>query len=77
MSDGHCATCCSPFEPRDVVPLNGTPEQVQALRERLGLRKARLERIKGGKKRKLALECAPSPPEDSGAGEACTHAVVA
>ena len=53
MKDGKCATCGAAFVAEDVVPLNGTPGQVQALRQRLDLRKARRLLKSGGKKRKL------------------------
>lgn len=63
MTDGHCATCGTPFEAADVVPLNGTAEQVAALKGQAAARRARLKQggSKGNsKKRKLAaLE---SPP---------------
>ena len=51
MTDGHCATCGAGFVAEDIVALNGTAEQVHALRQRLDLRRAK--KLKGGKKRKL------------------------
>ena len=51
MADGQCATCGMGFAAEDIVALNGSAEQVQALRQRLELRRAKKQ--KGGKKRKL------------------------
>ncbi len=49
MTDSHCATCSTAFEEKDVVPLNGTPEQVQALRDSMDTKRATKKR-KGEKK---------------------------
>ncbi|CAL8463661.1 g3195 [Coccomyxa elongata] len=49
MTDSQCATCSTAFEEQDVVPLNGTPEQVQALRDSMDIRRATKKR-KGEKK---------------------------
>ena len=71
VTDGKCATCGAAFAAEHVVALNGTLEQVQALRQRLDLRKAR-KLLKGSrKKRKLQTGAAqgrgePAPPQLQG-----------
>ncbi len=40
MTDYQCAMCGVSFAAEDTVLVNGTPEQVQALRDRLEARKA-------------------------------------
>ena len=76
MTDGRCATCGAPFEAAEAVPLNGTAEQVAALRGRLAARRARLKLGggKGSRKRKLAvpeLEQTQEPEQERlpGAGQ--------
>ena len=55
MQDMVCGLCGKPFLQEDVVPLIGTAEQVQGLRQQLDRRRAEKASKAGskGKKRKL------------------------
>ncbi len=44
MKDSHCATCSTAFEEKILVTLNGTPEQVQALKDCLDTKRATKKR---------------------------------
>lgn len=55
MTDGTCSVCDVNFQSDEVVPLIGTPDQVEVQRERLQQRRSRKEKRKakgGGIKRK-------------------------
>ena len=55
MQDMACGLCGKPFSQEDIVPLIGTAEQVQDLRQQLDRRRAKKASKEGlkGKKRKL------------------------
>jgi hypothetical protein len=57
MADGTCTLCSVSFAPDNVVPVNGTDEQIAAQRERLDDLRRKGRHAKG-KKRKLAEESA-------------------
>jgi hypothetical protein len=49
MQDSLCGLCGEPFQRGDLVPLNGTTEQVQELKGQLDRRRARKDSKKGSK----------------------------
>ncbi|BDA48469.1 Replication termination factor 2 [Coccomyxa sp. Obi] len=61
MTDGQCATCSTAFKEKDVVPLNGTPEQVHALRDCLDTRRPAKKR----KSEKKAHKCKSVHADDN------------
>lgn len=69
MTEQACSICSRPFSEECVVPIHGTPDQIEGLRSRL---QARREALKGrmGRKRKLgALACSSGSPLEIGAFE--------
>lgn len=68
MTDHQCATCSTAFIGEDVVHLNGTPEQVRAMQDRLDARKA-VKKLKSavknvsGKSKSKALQIDRAPKE--------------
>ena len=63
MSEQACSICSRPFNEDCVVPIHGTPHQVEALKARLKARKE-AAKAKKGRKRKLAAlsSLGDSPP---------------
>lgn len=51
MTDASCATCGMAFETSDLIPINGTPEQIESLKAALPGRQ-RKSKSNNRKKRK-------------------------
>ena len=58
MQDMACGLCGKPFSQEDSVPLIGTPEQVQALRQQLDRRRAKKASKEGSRAKKRKLNTA-------------------
>ena len=58
MQDMACGLCGKPFLQEDVVPLIGTAEQIQDLRQQLDRRRAKKASKEGSKSKKRKLSTA-------------------
>jgi len=58
MLDLGCGLCGKPFLQEDVVPLNGTAEQIQDLRKQLDSRRAKKAPKESSKAKKRKLDSA-------------------
>lgn len=52
MTELACSICGRPFNESDVIPINGSKEQVAALKDKMDLLKKE-RKVKKGQKRKL------------------------